>query len=208
MSAIAACALSKSSRVNKIAFVEDDEIGAGNLILENLLDRIVVGQRTISRALLCQSVEIVRHAAVREGRPVDHNDDAVDGNAAFDCGPMERLHERLWQRESRSFDDDVFDALARQDGVECRDEFIGDGTTEATVGEFDDVLLGAGGIAATFENVAVDADIAELVDDDGKSAALRVRHHVTNERGLAGAKKAGDDGAGNAGEGAAHRSAS
>ena len=90
--------------------------------------------------------------------------------------------------------------LARQDGVERRHEFVGDGAAQAAVGQFDDVLLGAGGVAAAFENFAVDADIAELVDDDGEAAALRIGEHVANERGLAGAEKAGDDGAGNARE--------
>ena len=158
--------------------------------------------------MLRECTEIVRHAAVGERRAVDDNDDAIDSDAALDRGPMERLHQRLRQREPRSFDDDVLDAVARQDGVERRDEFIGDGAAQTTVRQLDDVLLGAGGIAAAFENVAVDADIAELIDDDGEPAALRVSDHVANERGFAGAEKAGDDGAGNARERAVHRSTS
>ena len=51
-----------------------------------------------------------------------------------------------------------------------------------------------------FEDFAVDADVAELVDDDGEPAALRVREHVADQRRLAGAEEAGDDGAGNARE--------
>ena len=188
--------------------VEHDEIGAGDLILENFFDRIVVRQRGVGDPLLRQRVEIVRHAAVGQRRAVDHDHDAVDGDAALDRRPMERLHQRLRQREPRSFDDDVLDAIARQNGVERRHELVGDRAAQAAVGQLDDVFLRAGGVAAAFEDFAVDADIAELVDDDGKAAALRVGDHVADERRLAGAEKAGDDGAGDARERAVHTSTS
>ena len=87
---------------------------------------------------------------------------------------MERLHQRLRQRETRRFDDDVLDAFARQNGVERRHEFVGDRAAQAAIGQFDDILLRASVVAAAFENFAVDADIAELVDDDGEPAALRI----------------------------------
>ena len=90
--------------------------------------------------------------------------------------------------------------LARQNGIERRHEFVGHRAAQAAVGQFDDVFLGAGGVAAAFENFAVDADIAELVDDDGEAAALRIGEHVADQRRFAGAEKAGDDGAGNARE--------
>ena len=91
-----------------------------------------------------------------------------------------------------------------KDGVERRHEFVGHRAAQAAIGQFDDVLLRAGGVAAAFEDFAVDADVAELVDDDGEAAALRVAEHVADERRLAGAEKAGDDGAGNARERAVH----
>ena len=121
---------------------------------------------------------------------------------------MERLHQRLRQREAGGFDDDVLDAVARQNGVERRHEFVGDRAAQAAVGQFDDILLRAGVVAAAFEDFAVDADIAELVDDDGEAAALRVGDDVADQRRLAGAEKAGDDGAGDARERAVHASTS
>ena len=93
-----------------------------------------------------------------------------------------------------------------QNGVERRHEFVGDGAAQAAIGELDDVLLRAGGIAAAFEDFAVDADIAELVDDDGEPAAVGIGQHVADQRRLAGAEKAGDDGAGDARERAGHSS--
>ncbi len=186
--------------VEQVALVEHDEIGAGDLILENFFDRIVVIERGIGGALPLQRVEIVRDAAIGERRAVDHDHDAVDGDAALDRRPMERLHQRFRQSEAGGFDHDVLDAALGENGVERRHEFVGDRAAQAAVGEFDDVLLRAGGVAAAFEDFAVDADVAELVDDDGEAAALRVGEHVADQRRLAGAEKAGDDGAGNARE--------
>src|SRR5262249_39932407 len=50
------------------------------------------------------------------------------------------------------------------------------------------------------QDLAVDADVAELVDDDREAAAPRVLQHVADERRLAGAEEAGDDAAGDFGD--------
>ena len=102
----------------------------------------------------------------------------------------------------------MLDTVAGKDGVECGHEFIGDGAAQTAVGQFDDVFLGTSGIAATFQDLAINADIAELVDNDGKPPAGRVGDDMANERCLAGAEKAGDDGAGNAREWRVHKSVS
>ena len=80
-----------------------------------------------------------------------------------------------------------------ENGVERRHEFIGHGAAQAAVGKLDDVLLGARGIAAAFEDFAVDADVAELVDDHREPAPVRVGEHMADQRRLPGAEKAGDD---------------
>ena len=50
-------------------------------------------------------------------------------------------------------------------------EIVGDGAADAAVGQLDDAVLAAGLDAAALEDLAVDADVAELVDDDGQAAA-------------------------------------
>ena len=70
-------------------------------------------------------------------------------------------------------------------GVERRHELVGDRAAQAAVGELDDVLLRAGGVAAAFEDLAVDADVAELVDDHREPAPVRVGQHVADQRRLA-----------------------
>ncbi len=89
-------------------------------------------------------------------------------------------------------------ALARENQIERGHELVGDGAAEATIGEFDDVFFRAGRVAASLQDLAVDADIAEFVDDHGEAAAARMRQHMADQRGLAGTEKAGDDGAGHA----------
>ena len=92
----------------------------------------------------------------------------------------------------------MVDAVLGEDGVERRHEFVGHGAAQAAVGELDDILLGASGIAASFEDFAVDADVAEFIDDHGEPSALRICQYVADQGRLAGAEKAGDDGAGHA----------
>ena len=50
------------------------------------------------------------------------------------------------------------------------------------------------GVAAALHDFAIDADIAELVDDEREPPALGIREEVADERRLAGAEEAGDDG--------------
>ena len=50
--------------------------------------------------------------------------------------------------------------------LDGRHEIIGHGAADAAVGEFDDIVLAAD-IAAAFQDFTVDADIAELVDEEG-----------------------------------------
>ena len=189
--------------IEQIALVEHDEIRAGDLILEHFLDRIVVLERAVGGALARQRFEIGGDAAVGERWAVHHRDHAVDRHPVADRRPQEGLHQRLGQRQPGGLDHDVI-GLARQEGVERRDEFVGDRAAQTAIGELDDVVLRAGGIAAALEEFAVDPDIAELVDDDGELLALRIGEHMADEGGLAGAQKAGDDRAGHALERSIH----
>jgi hypothetical protein len=53
-------------------------------------------------------------------------------------------------------------------------------------------------VSAGAQQHIVDADAAELVDDDGGARALRRRQEMPNHRGFSRAEKAGDDGHRNA----------
>ncbi len=83
---------------------------------------------------------------------------------------------------------------------ERRHEIVRDRAADAAVRQFDDVVLGAAADAAALDERAVEADIAELVDQHRQTPALGVLEEVAHERGFAGAEEAGHDGAGDLGE--------
>ena len=188
-------------RAQQVGLVEHDEVGAQKLVLVDLLQRIVVIERGIVRLLFRQRFGIVGKAAGSDGGAIDDGNDAVDGDARGDGRPVERLHQRFRQRQARRLDDDVLGRIGEaEQALERGDEVVGDGAADAAVGEFDDAILGAGLDAAALEDFAVDADVAELVDDDGQAAPLGILQDVAHERRLAGAEKPRDDAARNLGD--------
>ncbi len=76
------------------------------------------------------------------------------------------------------------------------DEVVGHRAADAAVGQLDHVLLAAGLDAAALQEVAVDAEVAELVDDERDAPAAGVLEEVADQRRLAGPEEAGDDGGG------------
>ena len=52
---------------------------------------------------------------------------------------------------------------------------------------------------AALQDLAIDADVAELVDDEGEAPAIGGAQQMLDQAGLAGAEKSGDDGGGNLG---------
>ncbi len=198
ISAVTRCAVFAAEQ---IGLVEHDEVGAQELVLVDLLQRVVVIDRGVVRLLRRQRCGIVGEAPGGDGSAVDHCNDAVDGDARGDRRPVERLHQRLGQGEPRCFDQDVLGRIfERQQALQGRHEIVRHGAADATVGQLDDAILAACLDAAALEDLAVDADIAELVDDHRQSAALRVLQDVAHQRCFTRAEKAGDDGAGNLGD--------
>ena len=80
-----------------------------------------------------------------------------------------------------------------QQGLDGRHEIVGDRAADTAIGELDDIVFRARGDAAASQNLAIDADIAEFVDDQGQTTALCLLEQMADERRLAGAEKTGDD---------------
>ncbi len=74
-----------------------------------------------------------------------------------------------------------------------RQEVLGDGAAQAAIRQLDDVLLIAALDAAGAQHLAIDAERAELVDDDRDAPAARMRQQMPHQRGLAGAQETSDD---------------
>ena len=77
-----------------------------------------------------------------------------------------------------------------------RQEILGDGAAQAAIGQLDDVLVGAALDAAGAQDLAVDAEGAELVDDHRDAPPAGIGEDMAHQRRLAGAEEAGDDGGG------------
>ena len=92
---------------------------------------------------------------------IDHGNDPVHRDAALDVGPVERLDQRLRQRETRGLDQDMVDLrLARQDEVERPER-----NQSATVQQMQPLASsttfssGQASMPQSLEDVAIDADI-------------------------------------------------
>ena len=182
---------------DEVGLVEDDEVGGDQLVLEQFAERGFVIEHVVGRAQRIDGGFVIGKAAFAERGGIGDGDDAIDGDLGLDLGPVEGADQRLRQGEAGGLDDDVVGPVgAGQQRLHGGDELVGDGAADAAVAQLDHVLLAAGLVAAAGEDVLVDAEFAELVDDERDALALGVGEQVADQRGLAGAEEAGDDGDG------------
>ena len=128
----------------KIGLVQHHQIGGAELLLEQLLERAVVIERGIGRALRRDRRRRAREHAVAHRRGVDHRDHAVHRHPGADLRPLERLEQRLRQGEPGGLDHDVLGRRhAREQPRHGRHEIVRDRAADAAVRELDDVVLGA-----------------------------------------------------------------
>lgn len=176
--------------IEEIGLGEHDEIGAGDLILEDFFHRIVVIERFVIRPLGGKRFHVMRHLALCKGGTVHDSHHGIHRYAALDRRPLERLHQGLRQGKARGLDEDMLHLrLAAEDLFNGRLEIIRDRAADAAIGQFDDVFLRAALNAAAFENFAIDADITELIDDDGQSLAIKLFEKTAQQRGFSGPRK-------------------
>ena len=195
---IARSTASARAGVDAVGLVDDHEVGAGELLLEQLLERGLVVDRRVLLAQPLHGRGIGGEAAGGDRRGVGDHHDAVDRELRAHVRPGEGLDQRLRQRQARGLDHDVVgQGIARQDLLHRRQEVVGDRAADAAVGELDHLVLAAAFDAAAGEDLAVDAEVAELVDQEGEAPAARVLREMADQAGLAGAEEAGDDGRGN-----------
>jgi hypothetical protein len=144
-------------RRNQIALREHHQIGAGELVLEYFLDRIVVIQGIIGSPLRGNSILIDGDAAFRQRQRINHGDDTVDRGAGANRRPVERLQKWLGQRQTRGLDDNgIQRTVPRQQFVHGRDEIVGDSAADAAVGQFDDIAGRAGLCRAFLDQPSVE----------------------------------------------------
>ncbi len=94
----------------QIGLVEQDHVGAEDLILEHLLERVVVLDGRVGGALRRECFRIVGEQSLGDGGTVDDRDHAVDRDPRADRRPVEGRDQWLRQGEARGLDQDVLAA--------------------------------------------------------------------------------------------------
>ena len=140
-------------------------------------------------------VGIIGKAPGSDGRPIQDCNHAVDRHPRAHLGPAKGLDQRFGQCQAGGFDDNVIGRFGQgEDLFDRRQKVVGDRAADAAIGQLEDVFIRAVGIAAAFEQFTVHREIAEFIDHEGKFLAVGLFDQVTDHRGLAGTKKAGDNG--------------
>ena len=159
---------------HEVRLVEDDEVRAGELLLEELLERALVVEGVVRLALGLDRGRVRREEPRRVGGGVDHRHHPVHGHPGADGRPAERLDEGLREREPRGLDDDVVGGDgAVEEGLDGGQEVIRHGAADAAVGKLEDIVLLAALDPAALDDFGVDPDVPELVDDEREAPSVR-----------------------------------
>ena len=186
--------------VHEIGLVQHNEVRAGELLLQQLLERALVVEGVVGLALGLDRCGVRREEPRRVRGGIDDRDHPVHGHPRAHARPAERLHQRLGKGETRSLDDDVVGrSVAVEQGLDGGEEVVRDGAADAAVGELEDVVLHAVLDAAALDDLRVDAELAELVNDEREAPTVGVGEEVADEARLARTEEAGDHGGGGPG---------
>src|SRR5205085_6534207 len=123
---------------------------------------------------------------------VDHGGDGIQLGARLDVVVGEEgLRDGGWIGEAGGFDQDGVElVLALHQTRKNADQIAAHGAADAAVVHLEDFFVGVD------DEIVVDADLAELVDDDGVFLAVLLAQYPIQKRGLAGAQIAGQYGYG------------
>ena len=172
---------------------EQHQVGRRQLITEQVLDVAEVIEAGVSQALGLERCRITDHAAGGESLSIHHRDHPADAGAATDLRPAEGLHQRQRQRQAAGLHHDAVELIgALEQCLHGRQKFVLDGAAKAAVGQLDHptikLLLWAEAAAA--DQVAIDADLTELIDQNGQPETA-VEQQAAQQGRLTGTEEAG-----------------
>jgi hypothetical protein len=165
---------------DQIGLGQHHQVGGRELILEQLMQAGVVVQIGVGLTLFVDGMRVMGELAGGRSGRVDHGDHGIDGEDIGNIGPLEGLDQGLGQGQATGFDQqhiDVGAALGQclHDG----EELFLHGAAHAAVGQLVDLArlrIRAAFFLAAYgtglEDFAVNAQFAELVDDDATRRPL------------------------------------
>jgi hypothetical protein len=121
--------------------------------------------------------------------------DVVQAVAGF-VGEVEGGGHRHRLGDAGRFDQQRVEAAFGGQAAHFLQEVIAQRAADAAVAHLDELLVGARELRLAADDLRVDVDLAHVVDDDRDAPALAVAQHMVQQRGLAGAEKAGQNGYG------------
>ena len=169
------------------------QVGGAQLIVKQGVDVAEVIQAGISHALGLEGRRIGNNAAVAEGFPINHGHHTGDTGSGTDLRPAEGLDQRKRQRQATGLDNNSIQFIGPLEQLlHHRKELVLHGAAETAIGEFHDaaVELLFRAKAAAADQITIDADFAELVDENGKTQATGEKQ-LTQQGGFTGAKESG-----------------
>ena len=162
--------------VHEVGLVEQEEIGHRDLLAR----RLGVGHLLFDLLHVHDGDDRVHPHELLERRDV-----------------QKRLRHRPRIGDARGFDEQVVEAALFQKVLHTLHQILPHRAAQAAVAHLQHFVLGA------FDQRAIDADLADFIDDDGKLVAVLLLEDVVEQRGFPGAEKAGEDGDGDGFHGSA-----
>ena len=162
--------------IDQIGLVEDHQVGGDELVLEQLAQRGLVVEHFVGLAA-CASTA-ASSAAKRPSASAAASTTVTTPSMVTSALISGQLKARI-SGCGRARPEVSMTMWSGRSGrssscLHGGDEVLGDGAADAAVGELDHVLVAAGLVAAAGEDLLVDAEIAELVDDQRDALALGV----------------------------------
>ena len=179
-----------------IGTAEQHQISRHQLIAKQIIDVAQVIEAGIGLALRFKGAGIADDAAGSESFTIDHRHHTADTGLRTDLRPAEGLHEGQGQGQATGLNDDAVELISPlEEGLHRGQEFILHRATETTVRQFNDpiVELLFRAEAAAADQIAIDADLTELIHEH-RQAEAALEQQAPQQGRLASAKEAGHHG--------------
>lgn len=177
--------------------VQDDDIGEFDLLHQKVDDGAVVA---FARRLATVCQKIGRAIVIEKIGGIHHRHHGVEMRhigkaAAVLVTKIEGGGDRKRLGDTGGFDQEIIEPPLFGECPHLCQKIIAQRATDAAIGHFHKLFLGAGKIgAAIAHQCRVDIDLAHVVDDQRDPQTIAVGEYMVQKRRFAGAKKAGEDG--------------
>ncbi|MNV42150.1 hypothetical protein D3C71_1338120 [compost metagenome] len=181
---------------NQVDLVQHDDVAEFDLLDQQINHRALV---LIAQGLAALLQTVLRAVVTQEVEGVHHGHHRVQARHFAQAAPIfafkgESLGHGQRLGNAGGFDDQVIKTPIAGQAVDLYQQVFAQGAADAAVAHLDQLLVGAGERRAAFAHQrGVDVDFGHIVDDHGNAPAFTIVEDVVQQRGLAGAEKAGQD---------------